>query len=48
VAAASGRNHGAAVAYAASVLGIPARIFVPGVSGANTTSALDNTKGGGS
>ncbi len=32
VAAASGGNHGAAVAYAASVLGIPARIFVPTVS----------------
>lgn len=34
VAAASGGNHGAAVAYAASVLGIPARIFVPEVSSA--------------
>ncbi|MGO8961373.1 MAG: threonine/serine dehydratase [Streptosporangiaceae bacterium] len=32
VAAASGGNHGAAVAYAASVLGIAARIFVPDVS----------------
>jgi threonine dehydratase len=32
VVAASGGNHGAAVAYAASVLGIPARIFVPEVS----------------
>jgi threonine dehydratase len=32
VAAASGGNHGAAVAYAASVLRIPARIFVPEVS----------------
>jgi threonine dehydratase len=32
VAAASGGNHGAAVAYAASVLGIRARIFVPEVS----------------
>src|SRR5580700_2562846 len=32
VAAASGGNHGAAVACAASVLGIPARIFVPEVS----------------
>jgi threonine dehydratase len=32
VAAASGGNHGAAVAYAAGVLGIPARIFVPEVS----------------
>jgi threonine dehydratase len=34
VAAASGGNHGAAVACAASVLGIPARIFVPEVSSA--------------
>jgi threonine dehydratase len=32
VAAASGGNHGAAVAYAASKLGIPAKIFVPNIS----------------
>jgi threonine dehydratase len=32
VAAASGGNHGAAVAYAARQLGIPARIFVPEIS----------------
>jgi threonine dehydratase len=32
VAAASGGNHGAGVAYAATRLGIPARIFVPTVS----------------
>jgi threonine dehydratase len=32
VAAASGGNHGAAVAYAAMKLGHPARIFVPGIS----------------
>jgi threonine dehydratase len=32
VAAASGGNHGAAVAYAAQQLGIPARIFVPEIS----------------
>ena len=32
VAAASGGNHGAAVAYAAKVLGIVARIFVPTIS----------------
>lgn len=32
VAAASGGNHGAAVAYAAKKLGVPARIFVPGIS----------------
>jgi threonine dehydratase len=31
VVAASGGNHGAAVAYAASKLGVPARIFVPTV-----------------
>lgn len=32
VVAASGGNHGAAVAYAAQALGIPARIYVPTVS----------------
>src|SRR5262245_43755007 len=32
VVAASGGNHGAAVAYAAMKLGVRARIFVPGVS----------------
>lgn len=32
VAAASGGNHGAAVAYAAMKLGVPARIYVPEVS----------------
>jgi threonine dehydratase len=32
VAAASGGNHGAAVAYAAKVLGIAARIFVPNIT----------------
>jgi threonine dehydratase len=32
VAAASGGNHGAAVAYAAMRLGIPARIFVPDIA----------------
>ncbi len=32
VAAASGGNHGAAVAYAAKVLDLPARIFVPSIS----------------
>ncbi len=32
VVAASGGNHGAAVAYAAMRLGVPARIFVPSVS----------------
>jgi threonine dehydratase len=34
VVAASGGNHGAAVAYAARQLGVPAHIFVPGVSSA--------------
>jgi threonine dehydratase len=32
VVAASGGNHGAAVAYAAMTLGLPAKIFVPGIS----------------
>jgi threonine dehydratase len=32
VAAASGGNHGAAVAYAARRLGVPAKIFVPSIS----------------
>ena len=32
VVAASGGNHGAAVAYAAMTLGVPARIFVPAVA----------------
>jgi threonine dehydratase len=32
VAAASGGNHGAAVAYASRKLGIPAKIFVPSIS----------------
>lgn len=32
VVAASGGNHGAAVAFAAGRLGIPAKIFVPGIS----------------
>jgi threonine dehydratase len=32
VVAASGGNHGAAVAYASKVLGVPAKIFVPSIS----------------
>jgi threonine dehydratase len=40
VTAASGGNHGAAVAYAAGVLGIPARIFVPEVSPAAKVSRI--------
>ena len=34
MAAASGGNHGAAVAYAARAVGLPARIFVPSVTSA--------------
>ena len=34
VAAASGGNHGVAVSYASRVLGVPARIYVPGISSA--------------
>jgi threonine dehydratase len=40
VVAASGGNHGAAVAYAASVLGIPAKIFVPEVSSRAKTARI--------
>ena len=40
VTAASGGNHGAAVAYAAGVLGVPARIFVPEVSSAVKISRI--------
>jgi len=40
VVAASGGNHGAAVAYAARRLGIPARIFVPTVSSAAKTRRI--------
>ena len=42
VAAASGGNHGAAVAFAASRLGIPARIFVPVVCSA---AKMDRIRG---
>ena len=42
VVAASGGNHGAAVAYAAGKLGIPATIFVPGVSSA---AKIDRIRG---
>jgi threonine dehydratase len=41
VVAASGGNHGAAVAYAARKLGIPARIYVPTVS---TPSKIDRIR----
>jgi threonine dehydratase len=40
VAAASGGNHGLAVAYAAHRLGIPARIFVPTVSSPAKTARI--------
>jgi threonine dehydratase len=40
VAAASGGNHGAAVAYAAQVLGYPARIFVPSISAPAKVAAI--------
>jgi threonine dehydratase len=40
VAAASGGNHGAAVAYAAGLLGVPARIFVPDVCSAAKISRI--------
>ena len=42
VVAASGGNHGAAVAFAAHRLGIPARIFVPKVS---STSKIERIRG---
>ncbi|HEY8565112.1 MAG TPA: threonine/serine dehydratase [Beijerinckiaceae bacterium] len=40
VAAASGGNHGAAVAYAARRLGVPARIFVPEISSPAKIAAI--------
>ena len=40
VAAASGGNHGAAVAYAARELGLPATIFVPEISSPAKISAI--------
>jgi threonine dehydratase len=40
VVAASGGNHGVAVAYAAHKLGVPARIFVPSVSAAAKQRAI--------
>ncbi|MDX2159233.1 MAG: threonine/serine dehydratase [Hyphomicrobiaceae bacterium] len=42
VAAASGGNHGAAVAYAAGKLGIPARIFVPSIA---SPAKIDRIRG---
>ncbi len=46
VAAASGGNHGVAVAYAAHRLGIPARIFVPTVSSPAKIGSLRRRAGG--
>jgi threonine dehydratase len=40
VVAASGGNHGAAVAYAAMTLGIPAKIFVPSVASPAKTARI--------
>lgn len=43
VVAASGGNHGAAVAYAAAQLGIPARIFVPEIAGPAKIALIERT-----
>ncbi len=43
VVAASGGNHGAAVAYATSVLGVPARIFVPEIAGPAKIALIRST-----
>ena len=43
VVAASGGNHGAAVAYAAAKLGVPARIFVPEIAGAAKIALIRST-----
>jgi threonine dehydratase len=43
VVAASGGNHGAAVAFAAATLGIPARIFVPRIAGASKIALIERT-----
>lgn len=40
VAAASGGNHGAAVAFAAQQLGIPAHVFVPAIASAPKVAAI--------
>ena len=45
VVAASGGNHGAAVAYAASRLGHPARIFVPELAGPAKIALIDRCGG---
>ena len=43
VVAASGGNHGAAVAYATGALGYPARIFVPEMAGPSKISLIRST-----
>ncbi|WP_322866965.1 threonine/serine dehydratase [Aquicoccus sp. G2-2] len=43
VVAASGGNHGAAVAYAAARLGIPAHIFVPEIAGPTKIALIRDT-----
>ncbi|MEM7188890.1 MAG: threonine/serine dehydratase [Pseudomonadota bacterium] len=43
VVAASGGNHGAAVAFAAARLGVPARIFVPEMAGATKIALIKDT-----
>jgi len=42
VVAASGGNHGAAVAYAARALGVPAEIFVPELTGAAKRARIES------
>jgi threonine dehydratase len=42
VVAASGGNHGAAVAYAARTLGVPAEIFVPEITGAAKRALIES------
>ncbi|WP_052213996.1 serine/threonine dehydratase [Belnapia sp. F-4-1] len=42
VVAASGGNHGAAVAYAARALGVPAEIFVPEITGAAKRALIES------
>lgn len=43
IVAASGGNHGAAVAFAAARLGVPARIFVPEIAGATKIGLIRAT-----
>ena len=46
VVAASGGNHGAAVAFAAARLGIPAQIFVPEIAGPSKIALIERTGAG--